>query len=58
MTAESDCYTAAIGAGVDPSGTPWAELDPALLQTKRSSIKWARYPADVLPSGAISGEPG
>lgn len=49
MTAESDCYTAAIGAGVDPSGTPWAELDPALLQTKRSSIKWARYPADVLP---------
>ena len=49
MTIESDCYTAAIGAGVDPSGTPWAELDPALLHTKRSSIKWARYPADVLP---------
>ena len=49
MTAESDCYTAAIGAGVDPSGTPWAELDPALLHTKRSSVKWIRYPADVLP---------
>ena len=49
MTAESDCYTAAIGAGVDPSGTPWAELDTTLLYSKRSSIKWARYSADVLP---------
>lgn len=49
MTSEGDCYTAAIGEGVDPSGVPWAELDPARLYPKRSSIKWERYPADVLP---------
>ena len=48
VTRESDCYQAAIGAGVDPSGTPWAALDPALLRTQRTSIKWTRYP-DALP---------
>lgn len=36
-------------SGVDPSGVPFAELDPALLRTQRSSIKWARYEPDVLP---------
>lgn len=49
MSDEHDCYLAAIGTGEDPSGVPWAELDPALLRTQRHSIKWTRYPADVLP---------
>ena len=49
MSNDDDCYLAAVGAGADPSGVPWAELDPAVLYTKRSSIKWARYSADVLP---------
>lgn len=48
MISESDCYRAAIGAGVDPSGLPWAELDPTLLQAQRTSIKWTRFP-DALP---------
>lgn len=33
----------------DPSGVPFAELDPSLLRTQRSSVKWTRYGADVLP---------
>lgn len=33
----------------DPSGVPFAELDPALLRARRTSIKWRRFPADVLP---------
>lgn len=49
MTDGADCISQAIGAGVDPSGLPWHELDPALLREKRNSIKWTRYPADVLP---------
>lgn len=49
MTDGADCFTQAIGAGVDPSGVPWQELDPALLRKSRNSIKWTRYPADVLP---------
>ena len=49
MTDGADCFTQAIGAGVDPSGLPWQELDPALLRESRNSIKWTRYPADVLP---------
>ena len=46
---DEDCYRAAIGAGVDPSGRPWAELDPGLLRAQRTSIKWARFPEDALP---------
>ena len=46
---EGDCYLRTIGEGVDPSGAPWAELEPSLLRARRSSIKWRRYPADVLP---------
>ena len=33
----------------DPSGVPFTELDPALLRTQRTSLKWTRYPEDVLP---------
>lgn len=39
---------AALGDGVDPSGTPWADLDPAVLAATRTSLKWTRYP-DALP---------
>lgn len=46
---EGDCYLRAIGEGVDPSGLPWAELEPGLLRARRSSIKWRRFPAEVLP---------
>lgn len=35
--------------GVDPSGVPFAALDPELLRTQRTSIKWTRFDADVLP---------
>ncbi len=35
--------------GSDPSGLPFAQLDPASLRANRSSQKWTRYPADVLP---------
>ncbi|MHA3724759.1 MalY/PatB family protein [Leucobacter sp. HY1910] len=34
---------------VDPGGVPFAQLDPALLRTQRTSIKWTRFDADVLP---------
>lgn len=44
-----DALRAAIGSGADPSGAPWAELDPARLRAQRTSIKWTRFPADVLP---------
>ena len=33
----------------DPSGVPFAELDPALLRETRTSLKWTRFPADTLP---------
>ncbi|WP_245907415.1 MalY/PatB family protein [Leucobacter massiliensis] len=33
----------------DPGGVPFAELDPALLRRERTSLKWTRYPAGVLP---------
>lgn len=36
-------------AETDPSGVPFAELDPARLHAQRTSIKWDRYPDDVLP---------
>lgn len=35
--------------GTDPAGVPFTALDPALLRTQRTSLKWTRYPADVLP---------
>lgn len=41
MTDREDC--------TDPGGVPFTELDPALLRTQRTSLKWTRYPADVLP---------
>lgn len=42
-----DCST--VTPDVDPGGVPFAQLDPALLRTQRTSIKWTRFPADVLP---------
>lgn len=42
---ETDCTP----QGIDPSGVPFSQLDPALLREQRTSIKWARFPADVLP---------
>lgn len=33
----------------DPSGVPFRELDPTLLRAQRTSLKWTRYPKDVLP---------
>lgn len=33
----------------DPSGVPFTELTPEKLRAQRTSIKWTRYPADVLP---------
>jgi len=44
-----DCLRTAIGDGVDPSGVPWGELAPGLLRDQRTSVKWRRYDADVLP---------
>ena len=41
---EPDC----LGT-TDPSGIPFGELDPALLRTQRTSVKWTRFAADVLP---------
>ncbi|MFA5606253.1 MAG: aminotransferase class I/II-fold pyridoxal phosphate-dependent enzyme [Leucobacter sp.] len=33
----------------DPSGVPFSELTPDVLRAQRTSIKWARFPNDVLP---------
>ncbi|UOQ56608.1 aminotransferase class I/II-fold pyridoxal phosphate-dependent enzyme [Leucobacter allii] len=33
----------------DPGGVPFAELAPERLRAERSSIKWRRFPEDVLP---------
>lgn len=44
-----DAIRAADGAGTDPGGTPWAELDPSKLRAQRTSIKWTRFPEDTLP---------
>ncbi|MFV0434129.1 MAG: MalY/PatB family protein [Leucobacter sp.] len=41
--------TAPAATATDPSGAPFAALDPALLRTERTSLKWTRFPADVLP---------
>lgn len=41
--------SAALGAGLDPSGLPWAQLTPEHLRAERSSIKWRRFAPDVLP---------
>ena len=38
-----------MAACTDPSGVPFAELDPALLRAQRTSLKWTRFPEDVLP---------
>ena len=45
---EADCRTNAR-TGHDPGGVPFAELTPELLRERRSSLKWTRFPADVLP---------
>lgn len=34
---------------VDPAGTPFAALEPGRLRRERTSLKWTRYPDDVLP---------
>lgn len=33
----------------DPSGVPFSELDPSHLRASRTSVKWTRFDADVLP---------
>ena len=33
----------------DPSGIPFESLSPESLRSMRTSIKWTRYPEDVLP---------
>ncbi|MBL3699894.1 aminotransferase class I/II-fold pyridoxal phosphate-dependent enzyme [Leucobacter luti] len=43
---EPDCQSS---PSVDPSGVPFTELDPELLRAQRTSLKWTRFPADVLP---------
>lgn len=55
MSSDADCSGPGTSPGAetptatDPSGVPFAELDPALLRTQRSSLKWTRFPDDVLP---------
>ena len=44
-----DCIRTAIGDGVDPAGVPWSSIAPEVLRPKRTSVKWRRYEADVLP---------
>lgn len=44
-----DCIRAAIGDGVDPAGVPWDALAPEVVRPQRTSVKWRRYEADVLP---------
>lgn len=44
-----DLRAAAIGAGTDPAGIPWAELAPDRLRGERTSLKWTRFDPDVLP---------
>lgn len=34
---------------LDPGGVPFADLDPAVLRTQRTSLKWTRFAPDVLP---------
>ncbi|MGK0714895.1 MalY/PatB family protein [Leucobacter sp. W1153] len=36
-------------AETDPSGVPFSELTPAILRTQRTSLKWTRFSADILP---------
>ncbi|WP_082309342.1 MalY/PatB family protein [Leucobacter musarum] len=43
---DADCTATTT---VDPSGVPFTELDPHLLRAQRTSIKWRRFPEDVLP---------
>ncbi|MEJ6489691.1 aminotransferase class I/II-fold pyridoxal phosphate-dependent enzyme [Leucobacter sp. USCH14] len=45
----SDTDCAPRLASADPSGVPFAALDPELLRTQRTSIKWSRFGEDVLP---------
>ena len=33
----------------DPAGVPFTALDPGKLRHERTSMKWARFPDDVLP---------
>ena len=47
---ESDCSRGVdIDPDVDPGGVPFAALAPAALRGERTSIKWTRFPDDVLP---------
>ncbi|GAA1593871.1 MalY/PatB family protein [Leucobacter chromiireducens] len=43
---DADCFRS---PSVDPSGVPFTELTPARLRTERTSIKWTRFPENVLP---------
>ncbi|MBK0422279.1 aminotransferase class I/II-fold pyridoxal phosphate-dependent enzyme [Leucobacter sp. CSA2] len=38
-----------VSATADPGGVPFAELTPERLRQRRTSIKWTRFPDDVLP---------
>ncbi len=44
----SDCPAPKLST-TDASGVPFTALAPALLREQRTSIKWTRFPADVLP---------
>lgn len=47
MANDPDCVP--LDGTHDPSGVPFTDLDPARLRTERTSLKWTRFPADVLP---------
>lgn len=50
ISGDPDCpRDNASTADLDPGGVPFSRLDPALLREERTSIKWTRFPADVLP---------
>lgn len=49
MHAPENRDAAASPAATDPSGVPFESISPESLLAARTSIKWTRYPEDVLP---------
>ena len=49
MHASENRAPAAVKTALDPSGVPFGSLSPESLRAARTSIKWTRYPEDVLP---------
>lgn len=47
MSTAPDCES--LDGLHDPSGVPFADIAPEKLRNERTSLKWTRYPADVLP---------